>query len=32
MNQSYRYDINVAEGKGSEFRRISLEFNFIDAF
>lgn len=32
MNQTYRYDINVAEGKGSEFRRISLEFNFIDAF
>lgn len=32
MNSNYRYDINVAEGKGSEFRRISIEFNFIDAF
>ncbi|MDE6120622.1 MAG: WD40 repeat domain-containing protein [Muribaculaceae bacterium] len=32
MNQTYRYDINVAEGKGSEFRRITLEFNFVDAF
>lgn len=32
MNSSYRYDINVAEGKGAEFRRITIEFNFIDAF
>ena len=32
MNSSYRYDINVAQDKGSEFRRITIEFNFIDAF
>lgn len=32
MNSSYRYDINVARDKGSEFRRITIEFNFIDAF
>ncbi len=32
MNSTYRYDINVAEGKGAEFRRITIEFNFIDAF
>lgn len=32
MNSTYRYDINVAEGKGSEFRRIAVEFKFVDAF
>ena len=32
MNSSYRYDINVAQDKGREFRRITIEFNFIDAF
>ena len=32
MNSSYRYDINVSQDKGSEFRRITIEFNFIDAF
>lgn len=32
MNTSYRYDIDVAKDKGSEFRRITIEFNFIDAF
>lgn len=32
MNTAYRYDIDVAKDKGSEFRRITIEFNFIDAF
>lgn len=31
MNIGYRYDIDVAKDKGSEFRRITIEFNFIDA-
>lgn len=31
MNTSYRYNIDVAQGKGSEFRRINIQFNFIDA-
>ncbi len=31
MNTNYRYDIDVAKDKGSEFRRITIEFNFIDA-
>lgn len=32
MNSDYRYDISVAEGKGSEFRRITTDFTFVDAF
>lgn len=32
MNTSYRYNINVADGKGSEYRRITVEFTFADAF
>lgn len=32
MNTDYRIDINVAEGKGSEYRRITTEFTFVDAF
>ena len=31
MNTGYRYDINVSKDKGSEFRRITIEFNFVDA-
>lgn len=31
MNTSYRYNIDVAQVKGSEFRRINIQFNFIDA-
>ena len=31
MNIGYRYDIDVAKDKGSEYRRITIEFNFIDA-
>ncbi|WP_251619772.1 WD40 repeat domain-containing protein [Odoribacter lunatus] len=32
MNRNYTYSIAVAEGKGSEFRRIIAEFTFVDAF
>ncbi len=32
MNRNYTYSIAVAEGKGSEFRRIIAEFMFVDAF
>lgn len=32
MKRDYTYDIAVAEGKGSEFRRIVAEFTFVDAF
>ncbi|MDE6461913.1 MAG: WD40 repeat domain-containing protein [Muribaculaceae bacterium] len=32
MRTSYRIDINVAEGKGSQFRRITTELTFVDAF
>ena len=32
MKRDYNYDIAVAEGKGSEFRRIVAEFTFVDAF
>lgn len=32
MNTDYRYDISVTEGKGSEFRRITTDFTFVDAF
>ncbi len=32
MQTDYRYDINVTEGKGSEFRRITVDFTFVDAF
>lgn len=31
MNTDYQYHINVAEGKGSEFRRVTTEFTFVDA-
>lgn len=32
MKSDYRYYITVSEGKGGEFRRITTEFTFIDAF
>lgn len=32
MNTDYRYDVKVSEDKGSEFRRITANFTFIDAF
>lgn len=32
VNPDYRYEVNVSEGKGSEFRRINLKLTFIDAF
>lgn len=31
MRSNYRIDINVAEGKGSQFRRITTEITFVDA-
>ncbi len=31
MNTDYTYNVDVAEGKGSEFRRITVEFTFVDA-
>ncbi len=30
MNADYQYHIGVAEGKGSEFRRITTEFTLVD--
>ena len=32
MNTDYQYHIGVAEGKGAEFRRINVDFTFVDAF
>lgn len=32
MNKNYRYDVNVSEDKGSAFRRITVEFTFVDAY
>ncbi len=32
MDARYTYNIGVSEGKGSEFRRITVEFTFVDAF
>ena len=32
MDTRYTYNIGVAEGKGAEFRRITVEFTFVDAF
>ena len=31
LNTDYTYNVDVAEGKGSEFRRITVEFTFVDA-
>lgn len=32
LDKDYRYEVNVSEDKGSEFRRITLCFTFVDAF
>ena len=32
MDTRYDYNIEVSEGKGSEFRRITVAFTFVDAF
>lgn len=32
MNIDYRQNIEVTAGKGGEFRRITVEFTFVDAF
>ena len=32
MNTNYRYNIELAEGKGGAYRRITVEFIFVDAF
>lgn len=32
MNKDYRYDVEVSKDKGSEFRRITATFTFVDAF
>lgn len=32
MHTDYRHNIEVTAGKGGEFRRITVEFTFIDAF
>lgn len=32
MNTDYQYHIGVAEGKGSEFRRITTEFTIVDIY
>ncbi len=32
MNTDYRYEVNVAQDKGGQYRRITTEFTFVDAF
>lgn len=32
INKNYRYEVNVSQDKGSEFRRITATFTFVDAF
>lgn len=32
MNADYRYSVEVSDKKGGEYRRISVEFTFVDAF
>lgn len=32
MNTDYRYNIELSDKKGGEYRRINVEFTFIDAF
>lgn len=32
MNAEYNYNIEIAKNTGSEFRRITLEYTFVDAF
>lgn len=31
-DRDYRYEVNVSKDKGSEFRRITADFTFVDAF
>lgn len=31
-NTNYRYDVNVSEDKGGQYRRITAEFTFVDVF
>ncbi len=32
MNTDYKYSVEVSDKKGGEYRRISVEFTFVDAF
>lgn len=32
ISKDYRYEVNVSEGRGSEYRRITVFFTFVDAF
>lgn len=32
MNSDYQYSVEVSDKKGGEYRRISVEFTFVDAF
>lgn len=32
MNKDYRYDVKVSEDQGSQYRRITATFTFVDAF
>lgn len=32
MNTNYRYEVNVSKDKGSAFRRITVDFTFVDAY
>lgn len=32
IDKDYRYEVNVSNDKGSEFRRITAAFTFVDAF
>ena len=32
MNTTYLYNIELAAGTGGEYRRINIEFTFVDAF
>jgi hypothetical protein len=32
MNTDYKYSVEVSDSKGSEYRRISVEFTFVDTF
>lgn len=32
LSKDYRYEVNVSKDKGSEFRRITVDFTFVDAF
>lgn len=32
MNTNYKYEVNISKDKGSAFRRITVDFTFVDAF